>query len=492
MPAGNKVTERIIALLRQSPKGMGITEISRKLHIHRNGVAKYLEMLRVSGQVRMNTVGMAKIYAISQRMPVSAMSALKDDPSILIDQTGKIIQANEAYCGLCGKAVDEIIGRKIGEPDLIFVNDAEILSIINKQDSQELIRSFSYPLEYRPRYFRLRIFPVLLEEGDTGIVLIGGDITKEKELEMRLSALSIQYNSIIDQQPVMICRFLPDYVIKFTNKPFRDIFTVREPDEGGLYFFDTVTFDPRNEVSRLIESCADSRIPIIHEYPVPFTNEEEEVYWQRWSYSPIFDTYGTLSEIHATGVDISREKYLEKNIQQHERDLEFISRKALDFIELPQYANIYEKIGEDSRILVPGAVISVSVFEKATSSITVRSFIGDDEGVFTRYFRNMIGLNMPIMDKEVVAVMASGTLHKVPGGVHICTFGQIPVYSSEKIERDLPLKCIYSLGLVSGGELLCVVTLFMHGSDTIDNPDLFIAYIRQATIAFQSRHIEAK
>jgi hypothetical protein len=191
----------------------------------------------------------------------------------------------------------------------------------------------------------------------------------------------------------------------------------------------------------------------------------------------------------AVGLDITREKELGKKIEQHARDLEFISQKAMGFVELPSGTDIYHAIAEDTRLMVPDAVVSVSSFDAATDSITVRSFLGDDHDVFAKYFRNMIGLNMPIPDREIIALMASGTLHKVPGGVYICTFGQIPVFPSEKIEKDLPLKCIYSIGSQRMARPLCRDDVHEQGDTIKPGP---LRYMRQATMALQMRHAETK
>ena len=65
--------KKIKSLLRLHRKGLTITDIAEKLHLNRNSTAKYLEILLISGEVNMNTIGPAKVYTFSQKMPISAI-----------------------------------------------------------------------------------------------------------------------------------------------------------------------------------------------------------------------------------------------------------------------------------------------------------------------------------------------------------------------------------------------------------------------------------
>ena len=60
-------------VLSDNPKGMTVTDISRKIKINRNSVAKYLDIMRISGHVEMITFGPAKVFFPSRRIPISDM-----------------------------------------------------------------------------------------------------------------------------------------------------------------------------------------------------------------------------------------------------------------------------------------------------------------------------------------------------------------------------------------------------------------------------------
>jgi predicted transcriptional regulator len=71
-----EITSLIKDLLKKNPQGLSITEIVGAVNINRNTAGRYLENLLVSGQVDMRRFGMAKIYMLSQRVPLSAVLSI--------------------------------------------------------------------------------------------------------------------------------------------------------------------------------------------------------------------------------------------------------------------------------------------------------------------------------------------------------------------------------------------------------------------------------
>lgn len=74
-----EVSLQIKNLLKEHPQGLIITDIVKKVKINRNTAGRYLENLLVSGQVEMRRFGMAKIYTLSQRVPLSALLSISSE-----------------------------------------------------------------------------------------------------------------------------------------------------------------------------------------------------------------------------------------------------------------------------------------------------------------------------------------------------------------------------------------------------------------------------
>jgi len=97
-----EITSLIKDLLKKNPQGLSITEIVRTTGINRNTAGRYLENLLVSGQVEMRRFGMAKIYGISHRVPISAVLSISSELVLQLDNNLRIVFINEPFLDLLG------------------------------------------------------------------------------------------------------------------------------------------------------------------------------------------------------------------------------------------------------------------------------------------------------------------------------------------------------------------------------------------------------
>ena len=79
MSLSREITAQIKDVLARNPQGLSITDIVSQIHINRNTAGRYLEKLLISGQVEMRHFGMAKIYALAHRVPVSAVLSISSE-----------------------------------------------------------------------------------------------------------------------------------------------------------------------------------------------------------------------------------------------------------------------------------------------------------------------------------------------------------------------------------------------------------------------------
>ena len=84
---------QIKTILKNNPKGMTVTDIAREIHINRNSVAKYLDILLISGHAEMVTFGPAKVFFPSSRIPLSALLNFTHDYIVLLDKELRFFQS---------------------------------------------------------------------------------------------------------------------------------------------------------------------------------------------------------------------------------------------------------------------------------------------------------------------------------------------------------------------------------------------------------------
>ncbi len=104
--------DRIKQHLRLHPRGLSISDLTLKLKVNRNLIAKYLDMLLISGQVEMEIIGAAKVYYLSHRVPISAMLEFSTDFVIVVDAGQRVIQVNEPVLNLLQEKREALVGKK--------------------------------------------------------------------------------------------------------------------------------------------------------------------------------------------------------------------------------------------------------------------------------------------------------------------------------------------------------------------------------------------
>jgi hypothetical protein len=193
-----------------------------------------------------------------------------------------------------------------------------------------------------------------------------------------------------------------------------------------------------------------------------------------------------LKETAPLRTQLTYEKELEEKNRQLERDIAFFTRKAYELANLSPDADIYQWVCDGALVLVPDAVISYSSYDPETCSLTVRTIAGDRNNILEKYFPRSIGLNTPVTDPESLLIMRGGSLFKVPGGLHVATYGQIPPMVCSRIEKEIHWISTYAIGFTAEGQVLGALVLLKCGEGEIERPDTLIAYARLSALAVQN------
>jgi len=187
MPSYPAEVTRITELLRGNPRGMSVGEIADAISINRNTAARYLDMLLIGGHVEMRTFGKAKVFFLSQRVPIGAMLNISSDLVMVLDQHTSLILANDQILTFCNAAREDVIGKSLDETPLIIFSHPALKNYIRENNgrsgSDEVIRLMKGGNEH---LFRQRVFPTVFDDGTPGITIILEDITEQKRAEEAL------------------------------------------------------------------------------------------------------------------------------------------------------------------------------------------------------------------------------------------------------------------------------------------------------------------
>ena len=196
---------RIIELLKENPRGLTVLDISRRININRNSVAKYLAILRTSGQIEEQPVGPAKVYYLSQRAPIASMLDHSSDCIIVLDRDLCITQINDTLLRKMDEERKAVIGRKVDELSLPLAHTPERLALIKAalegSDYSDEIAVFVNGDEV---FFKVKGIPIALQDGSLGVTIICEDITEQKRAERALRESEKRYRSLFEEALDMI------------------------------------------------------------------------------------------------------------------------------------------------------------------------------------------------------------------------------------------------------------------------------------------------
>ena len=186
-------------VLIENPKGMTVTDISRKIKVNRNSVAKYLDIMRISGHVDMITFGPAKVFFPSRRIPIMDMLNYTSDLILVFDADLKITMVNDSFLNFMKIPREEILGQTIDETFLkVFKEHTEMLVGIKQAlEGKQLTQEIDFLRKKEHFFFKISIVPTTFEDGRHGVTIVIKNNTDYKIAENALKASQQNFKTLL-------------------------------------------------------------------------------------------------------------------------------------------------------------------------------------------------------------------------------------------------------------------------------------------------------
>jgi PAS domain-containing protein len=179
---------------------MTLSEISRRLQVTRNSVAKYLDVLLSTGQIEMRRFGSAKQYFISERVPLSALLCLYSDAMVVFDEHRSVVFANDPFLERAAASLDQIRRIDSATLNIPLMNDPRVIAALESPSRKPLTLSNLIRVGgVEEEYFRVRLIPTVLEDGRPGTTIVFEDVTDRIRLHIDLCVERGRLKAIIDR-----------------------------------------------------------------------------------------------------------------------------------------------------------------------------------------------------------------------------------------------------------------------------------------------------
>lgn len=307
-----KIT-RIKKLLKSRPKGLTISDISQILKLNRNSVAKYLEILLITGQVEMRLYGNAKVYYLSQRVPISSMLKFATELILILDTEQKIIDVNDNFLSFFGLQKENLIGNDIKAENIPGLGKIPFDALSEEPGRlDEGNIEISVPRNDKEFCLSLKIVPTVFDDGSKGSTLIFEDVTLSREYEQKLKINEARYRAIVEDQTEFICRYNKDFNFTFVNGAICQYLGKSNEELLGTNFLSFVHDRDREYVRNNILSL--NQESPVHTHEERVLDREGRIRWQQWTNRAIFDQSKNIVEYQGVGRDITERKAAEENL----------------------------------------------------------------------------------------------------------------------------------------------------------------------------------
>jgi PAS domain S-box-containing protein len=413
----------------------------------------------------------------------------------VVDSQMRVLIWNKAAETISGYPRDEVVGtRAVWE--LLYPDPAYRRRLVDTGRPALEQRGETVDLETpivcrsgERKVLSLTFRPVVNPDGTvSAIIIMGQDVTERRRAEAALHESEEKHRNLVERANDGIV-IVQDGIIRYANPWLARLSGYAPGEIVG------------SEMSRFI---APSELPRI-----------AERYRRRMAGEPVPSTYETVlllkndATLHVelnAGVitfggrpadlvivrDISERRLAEERDARHVRQMTFLSRTALELVELTPEDDIYLLVAERLKELAGAQLVFVNAYEPGNRLIRTRAAVGLGsfaERAAALIGRSPVGMTFPLTD-EAAATLAAGRLAEIKGGLYALSFGAIPRATCGSIEKLLGVGITYSIGFAWKGDLYGNASIVMRSGDAIAAPAAVETFVRQAAIALQRRATE--
>jgi PAS domain S-box-containing protein len=250
-----RILGNILRTLRSNPQGLSVSDVSRYIGLNRNSAAKYLDILLYTGRVEVRKVGRAKLFYITQRIPISAMLDFSSDLILGLDDELRIIDANDNFQRFFHVKKEMLLDREIGSIDLpIFTRKMELDLLREALNGRDSSIDMEVPLGEEMKYFRGKLIPTILADGKKGATVLLENISDRRAAQKMVDESEEKFRSIYQAARDAMIISGPEGLFE-CNQATKNMFGCQDKDfmAKKLHFFSPPTQPNGDDSQKLME-----------------------------------------------------------------------------------------------------------------------------------------------------------------------------------------------------------------------------------------------
>lgn len=235
---------------------------------------------------------------------------------------------------LIHRANRQIVSHNNSATDLtgaLDIRDHELLIQDENARPAEIPLPDRNPVSVRGVRILGRVWDTGLSPIPNDLVLFSAvDVTQRSEIEDALKENEEKFRSVVEDSPILICRFMPGGIITFVNRAYCEYFKKSEQELVGKSFLDLIPEEDRQAVIGHFSGLTPENPVKTYEHRV--NKPDGAVSWQRWTDRAIFDEHGKPLAYQSIGEDITQRKLTQDALEQEKNFIDRVLQNSFDGI----------------------------------------------------------------------------------------------------------------------------------------------------------------
>ena len=220
------------------------------------------------------------------------------------------------------------------------------------------------------------------------------ELAERKQAEAALRSSEERYRSISEDMSAMICRFLPDGTLTFTNTSYSQFFGKTPHELQGSNLLTLIKEEEdRKQIQSIYLSLSPEK-PFIT-YEIRETNAKGETRWVQWTDRRIFSEDESKIEYQSIGMDITDRKLAElerEQLLESEHDQRLLAETSADatlaLVSHTETVRVLDEILNQVQRLLPGCSANIALLEGTVLRTAAwRGYKGRGDEIFQNLFK---------------------------------------------------------------------------------------------------------
>lgn len=493
-PSGDVQTlQRLNNVVRGHPGGISISKLSRETGINRNSVAKYLEIMLAAGQVEMKTVGAAKVFFHSKKIPLLHIADNFPEIIIIVDSSGKVFLANQSCNAFFGHSSGELAGKPLKEA-LLPGMPAQFFEAVQAGIAGARADDvFVVERNGNKAYLNGKFIPVALEAGKDGLFIFLEDITEERRSKILLEESESKFRTLFNNS----CAMIFVHPLSHEGEPGRFI-------EVNSFACEKLGYSREELLSMTVTDLL--RVPpsITEGSKVAETLQKDEclqlerhIYDRNGNKIPV-EIYSHLIDLDGRKVVLSilldrtyKLKYEDK-ILENLKNMEYLSQMALSFLDYPEDEDPYGFVADQLCAMCPGALVMINTVDECSGKWQNKALRGlkRQESFLTRLLTFLSQTEYGTFEKGNAAIVRAGRLMHFTSTSFLESFNDAGYRALIEMMVEEGYEECYAMALLRDVVQVGIVAIAVPRGYTLERPELVEAFLNQAGVALGKRNAD--